>query len=75
MKFSLQRLLTIIASITAVAFVIAFILRHAKHGVALAVADAAWDTFIVGFVLSALVGLVTLAKLAHERRTARQVAR
>lgn len=68
MSLSLNRLLSIIAAITAVAFVVAGIVRHAKHGAGLVVGDVAWFTFLPGFVVTIALGIAAAVGLLRRRR-------
>lgn len=63
MKFPLQRLLATAASTTLTAIVVAFIVRHAKHGFALYLGDVAWFTFLIGMLVTA--GLAVCVAVAH----------
>lgn len=71
MKFSLQQMLKVAAVVTVVAFVVAFIVRHAKHGVALHIGDVAWPVFLIGALITIALGLATTVKLVLARRSAR----
>jgi hypothetical protein len=70
----MQRLLGISAGTTAVAFVVAFICRHAKHGFALYLGDAAWFTLLAGAVLT-LVLAATVAVRTFRSRNSTLVVR
>ena len=75
MRISSQRLPAVIAITTAVALVVAFIVRNATHGFALYLGDAAWAVFLIGLLAGAVVVVVMLAKLARNRRSTRPPAR
>jgi hypothetical protein len=75
MRISSQRLPAVIAITSAVALVVAVIVRNAKHGFALYLGDAAWAVFLIGVLVSAVVVVVMLAKLARNRRSTRPTAR
>ena len=70
----MQRLLGISAGTTAVAFVVAFICRHAKHGFTLYLGDAAWFALLAGVVLT-LVLAATVAVRTFRSRNSTLVAR
>jgi hypothetical protein len=71
MKISLHHLFATAAGITALALVVALIVRHAKHGFALYLGDVAWFTFLVGALLTVLLGAATIVQIARGRRSAR----
>jgi hypothetical protein len=68
MNIASHRLLGFAAAVTAIAFLVALIVRHAKHGVALYLGDVAWFTFLAGVVITAALGLATLVRLGLARR-------
>ena len=75
MKFFLQRLLTITSGVTVAAFVVAFIVRHAKHGFALHLGNVAWSTFLIGVLVTVAVVIAKLVRLALDRRGTRPATR
>jgi energy-converting hydrogenase Eha subunit C len=75
MKVSLHHLLGTAAAVTAVAFVVALIVRHARHGFALYLGDVAWFTFLVGALFTVLLTLATIVQVARSRRSARPASR
>jgi hypothetical protein len=70
MGLTLNRLLGTIATTAVVALVIAFFTRHAKHGFGLYLGDLAWITFLASLLLTLLLGIAALARLARARRVA-----
>jgi hypothetical protein len=75
MNLSATRLLIIVAGLTVAAFVIAFSVRHATHGSALALGDVAWPTFLISALATALIALATITKRARARRSTRPANR
>jgi hypothetical protein len=71
MRFPITRLLAAAATITAVALVLSFITRHAKHGFGLYLGDIAWPVFLLGALLTVLVGLAALVETARHRPSTR----
>jgi hypothetical protein len=67
MRFPITRLLAGAATITAVALVLSFITRHAKHGFGLYLGDVAWPVFLLGALLTVLLGLAALVGAARRR--------
>jgi hypothetical protein len=65
----MQRLLGVSAGVTAVAFVVAFICRHAKHGFALYLGDVAWFTLLIGVVVTLVLALVVAVRTLRARRS------
>ncbi len=75
MKISSQRVLATTVTATAVAIVVAFIVRTAKHGFALYLGDAAWITFLIGALVTVVLVCARLANVARDRRSTRPAAR
>jgi hypothetical protein len=67
MRFPITRLLAAAATITAVGLVLSFITRHAKHGFGLYLGDIAWPVFLLGALLTVLLGLAALVGAARRR--------
>jgi hypothetical protein len=67
MKISLHRLLATAAAVTVVAFLVAAIVHHEKHGFGLYLGDVAWFTALAGVAVTVMLGLATLARLARRR--------
>ena len=65
----MQRLVGVSTGVTAVAFVVAFICRHAKHGFALYLGDAAWFTLLAGVVVTLVLALVVAVRTLRTRRS------
>jgi hypothetical protein len=65
----MQRLLGISAGTTAVAFVVAFICRHAKRGFTLYVGDVAWFTLLAGIVLTLVLAAAVWARSQRSRNS------
>lgn len=67
MKTSLHRLLATATAVTIVAFLVAAIVRHDKHGFGLYLGDVAWFTALIGIVVVVALGLASLARLLRSR--------
>jgi hypothetical protein len=65
----MQRLLGISAGVTAVAFVVAFICRHAKHGFALHLGDVAWFTLLAGVVVTVVLAVTVAVRVVRSRNS------
>jgi hypothetical protein len=65
----MQRLLGIVAGITAVACVVAFICRHAKHGFTLYLGDVAWFTLLAGILVTLALALAVAVRAVRARRS------
>jgi hypothetical protein len=74
MDLSLIRILCVVAAVTAVAFVLSFLTRHAKHGFGLYLGDVAWPTLLLGALLTLLLLLAVGARALHGRFSARPTA-
>ena len=57
------------AGVTAVAFVIAFICRHSKHGFAMYLGDAAWFTLLAGVVVTLILAVTLAVRALLARRS------
>ena len=75
MKLSLRRLLSTAALTTLTAIVIALIVRHAKHGFALYLGDAAWFTFLIGTLITAGLAISVAVTHVQGRRRVRPSVR
>jgi hypothetical protein len=58
----LHRLLATAAGIGVVSFVVAFALRHAKHGLGLAIGNAAWFSLTAATLAVLVLGTTALAR-------------
>jgi hypothetical protein len=65
----MQRLLGISAGITAVAFVVAGICRHAKHGAGLYLGNVAWFTLLAGVAVTVALAAVVAVQILRSRRS------
>jgi hypothetical protein len=65
----MQRLLGISAGISVVAFVVAGICRHAKHGVGLYLGDVAWFTLLAGVAVTVVLAAVVVVRILRSRRS------
>jgi hypothetical protein len=65
----MQRPLGIAAGTTAVAFVVAFICRHAKHGFTLYLGDVAWFTLLAGVIVTLVLALAVAVRAVRTRRS------
>jgi hypothetical protein len=64
----LQRSLAAAGSLGAVAFVIAFAFRHARHGAGALAGAVAWSSLLVAVVSLLILGAAALAITARGRR-------
>lgn len=71
MRFPSTRLLPSLAAVTAVALVLSFVTRHAKHGFGLYLGDVAWPVLLVGAVVTVLLALAALVAAARRRPSTR----
>lgn len=58
----LHRLLATAASVGVVSFIVAFALRHAKHGLGLAIGNVAWFSLIAATLAVLILGATALAR-------------
>jgi hypothetical protein len=67
MKNSIARLLRGALVITVVAFAVAFLFRHAKHGAGLVVGGIAWYSFLLGVLAVIVLAVAAVAGGAWRR--------
>jgi hypothetical protein len=72
MPSKLRQSLIIVASIVAVAFVIAGSERHAQHGANAVIGAVAWFTFLPGLLVLVALGVAAVATVARNARVARR---
>lgn len=58
----LHRLLATAASVGVVSFIVAFALRHAKHGLGLAIGNVAWFSLTAATLAVLILGATALAR-------------
>jgi hypothetical protein len=71
----LYRLLATTAALDIAAFIVAFALRHAKHGLGLAVGNVAWFSVIAATLALLMLGATVLTHAARRRRNRSPVTR
>lgn len=71
MRLPITRLLTAVATVTAVALVLSFVTRHAKHGFGLYLGDVAWPVLLLGALLTVLLALAAAAGAVRRRPSTR----